>query len=166
MKWYAKAAAQGDPTAQANLGDMYEHGTGTREDWVEAARWYAKSAARDNAGGLLWLGRAYQFGIGVPQNRKAAIEAFQKASFLGHAQARYFAQHLQSRGNFIGFREERVRRLQARQPLLLQRPGAGASVATRRYEASSVSTACGSTGFARWTSKPAARVLSRSASVP
>lgn len=106
VQWYAKAAAQGDATAQANLGDMYEHGTGTREDWVEAARWYAKSAAQDNAGGLFRLGRAYQFGIGVPQNRKAAIEAFQKASFLGHAQARYFAQHLQSRGNFIGFRDE------------------------------------------------------------
>jgi len=42
----------------------------------------------------------------VPQNRKAAIETFQKASFLGYAQARYFAQHLQSGGDFIGFRDE------------------------------------------------------------
>jgi len=37
---------------------------------------------------------------------KLAIEWFQKAGFLGNAQARYFAQHLLSRGNFVGFRNE------------------------------------------------------------
>jgi hypothetical protein len=41
-----------------------------------------------------------------PQNRKLAIEWFQKAGFLGNAQARYVAQHLLSRGNFVGFRNE------------------------------------------------------------
>ncbi len=106
VRWYAKAAAQNDATAQANLGDMYERGTGTREDWVEAARWFAKSAAQDNATGHFRLGRAYQFGIGVAQNRRSAIADFQKASFLGHAQARSFAQQLQSPGNVIGFRDE------------------------------------------------------------
>ncbi len=106
MKWYSRAASQGESTAQANLGDMFEHGTGTREDWIEAARWYGKSAELDNANGQFRLGRAYQFGIGVHQNRKAAVHWFQKAGFQGHAQARYFAQHLLSRGNFVGFRDE------------------------------------------------------------
>ena len=106
VKWYRRAAAQGDAAAESNLGGMYEDGKGVPEDWVEAARWYRTSAARDNASGQFRLGRAYQFGIGVPQNRKLAIEWFQKAGFLGNAQARYFAQHLLSRGNFVGFRNE------------------------------------------------------------
>jgi hypothetical protein len=105
-KWYGRAAAQGDASAQANLGNLYERGRGVREDWVEAARWYQKSADADGTSGEFALGRAYQFGIGVPQNRKLAIYWFQKAGFQGHAQARYFAQHLQSRGNFVGFRDE------------------------------------------------------------
>ena len=106
VKWYRRAAAQGDAAAEGNLGGMYEDGQGVPEDWVEAAKWYRTSAARDNASGQFRLGRAYQFGIGVPQNRKLAIEWFQKAGFLGNAQARYFAQHLLSRGNFVGFRNE------------------------------------------------------------
>ena len=44
--------------------------------------------------------------VGVHQNRKLAVEWVQKASFNGNAQARCFAQHLLSRGNFIGFRNE------------------------------------------------------------
>jgi hypothetical protein len=84
----------------------YEDGKGVPEDWIEAAKWYRKAAVRDNASGEFRLARAYQFGIGVPQNRKLAIEWFQKAGFLGNAQARYFAQHLLSRGNFVGFRNE------------------------------------------------------------
>jgi uncharacterized protein len=106
VKWYRRAADQGDATAQANLGGMYEDGAGVPEDWGEAARWYRKSAEQDNASGQFRLGRAYQFGIGVHQNRKLAVEWFQKASGNGNAQARYFAQHLLSRGNFIGFRNE------------------------------------------------------------
>ena len=101
-----RAAGQGDAAAESNLGGMYEDGNGVPEDWVEAARWYGKSAARGPRGGQFSLGRAYQFGIGVPQNRKLAIEWFQKAAFLGNAQARFFAQHLLSRGNFVGFRDE------------------------------------------------------------
>ena len=56
-----------------------EGGSGIHEDWIEAARWYTKSAAQDHAAGQFSLGRA---------------------------QARYFAQHLLSRGNFVGFRDE------------------------------------------------------------
>jgi len=106
VKWYRRSAEQGDAAAESNLGMMYEDGAGVREDWIEAARWYRKAAERDNASGQFRLGRAYQFGIGVHQNRKLAIDWFQKAGFNGNAQARYFAQHLLSRGNFVGFRNE------------------------------------------------------------
>lgn len=106
VKWYRKAADQGDAAAQSNLGSMYEEGKGVPENWIEAAKWYRQAAERDSPSGQFRLGRAYQFGIGVPQNRTLAIQWFQKASVGGNAQARYFAQHLLSPGNFVGFRNE------------------------------------------------------------
>ena len=102
-----RAAGQDDATAQSNLGSMYERGTGVREDWVEAARWYTRSAAQDHASGPVQPGARLPVrdrGAAEPQ---LAVEWFQKASFQGHAQARFFAQHLLSRGNFIGFRDRR-----------------------------------------------------------
>lgn len=92
--------------AHAGLGEDLARCQSSVWPRFEAARWSGKSAGQDHAAGQFSLGRAYQFGIGVPQNRKLAVEWFQKASFQGPAQARYFAQHLLSRGNFIGFRDE------------------------------------------------------------
>jgi TPR repeat protein len=40
MKWYGKAAQQGDGTAQAMLGLMYERGMGVKPDAVQAYKWY------------------------------------------------------------------------------------------------------------------------------
>ncbi len=106
FKWYSKAATQGEVKAQNNLGQMYEEGRGVTENWVEAAKWYRKSAEQNNPNGQFSLGRAYQFGIGVPQSRSEAITWFSLAAAQGHGQADYSVRHLQSRGNFIGFRNE------------------------------------------------------------
>ena len=46
MKWYRKAANQGDADAQNNLGLMYNKGQGVMEDYVEAYKWYSLSAAQ------------------------------------------------------------------------------------------------------------------------
>ena len=42
VKWYRKAADQGDASAQNNLGLMYEFGRGVRRNYTEAVRWYRK----------------------------------------------------------------------------------------------------------------------------
>ena len=44
MKWYTKAAEQGDAGAQYNLGNCYRAGTGVKKDEKEAVKWYTKSA--------------------------------------------------------------------------------------------------------------------------
>ena len=46
MKWYRKAADQGDSTAQYNLGFMYASGHGMPQDYVTAHMWFDLSAAR------------------------------------------------------------------------------------------------------------------------
>jgi TPR repeat protein len=52
LKWYRKAAKQGLPQAQSNLGVMYDLGQGVPQDYVRAHMWYSIAAATlsgDNA---------------------------------------------------------------------------------------------------------------------
>ena len=62
VKWYRKAAEQGDPIAQSSLGDCYASGEGVPKDMVEAEKWYRKSAEQgfnysaqfERAEGVTW----------------------------------------------------------------------------------------------------------------
>ena len=49
MKWYRKAAEQGDADAQYNLGISYDRGEGVPQDYVEAVKWYRKAAEQGDA---------------------------------------------------------------------------------------------------------------------
>mgnify|MGYP002130524370 CR=1 FL=1 len=46
VKWFRKAADQGDATAQFNLGSMYANGQGTAQDYAQALRWYQAAAGQ------------------------------------------------------------------------------------------------------------------------
>ncbi len=46
MKWYRKAAAQGDAEGQIKLGSLYENGRGVPQDSMEAMRLYRVAAER------------------------------------------------------------------------------------------------------------------------
>lgn len=91
---YAKAlqiwrplADEGFPTAQVNLGLMYENGRGVQQDYAEAAQWFRKAADRGDAQGQLNLGRLYRLGQGVPQNRIDAAKWYRNAANQGLAKA-------------------------------------------------------------------------------
>ena len=43
---HRKAADQGDPLAQDNLGHKYTNGEGVPQDYVEAYKWYSLAASR------------------------------------------------------------------------------------------------------------------------
>ena len=45
VKWYRKAAEQGDAAAQYNLGLMYANGQGVPQDYVQAYKWISIAAA-------------------------------------------------------------------------------------------------------------------------
>ena len=45
-KWYRKAAAQGQVSAQNDLGVMYDKGQGVPQDYVQAHMWYNLAASR------------------------------------------------------------------------------------------------------------------------
>jgi hypothetical protein len=44
VKWYRKAAEQGDARAQLNLGLMYAEGTSITQDYIQAYMWFDLSA--------------------------------------------------------------------------------------------------------------------------
>ena len=44
VKWYTKAAEEGNPDAQCLLGDSYYHGRGVLKDYVQAYMWYDLSS--------------------------------------------------------------------------------------------------------------------------
>ena len=46
MKWFLKAAEEGERYAPYNLGLMYEHGEGIDTDKKEAFLWYSIAGAR------------------------------------------------------------------------------------------------------------------------
>ncbi len=51
VKWYRKAAEQGNARAQYSLGFMYGKGQGVSQDYVRAHMWYSLSAANGGKDG-------------------------------------------------------------------------------------------------------------------
>jgi uncharacterized protein len=68
MRWYRKAAEQGDGLAQDRIGRLYEEGWGVAQDYHEAMRWYQQGAERGNAYAQKNIGRLYYLGRGVTQD--------------------------------------------------------------------------------------------------
>ena len=87
VKWYRKAAEQGDAAAQCGLGFSYAIGQGVSQNFTEAVKWFRKSAEQGNADAQFYLGVSYAQGQGVPQDYAEAVKWCRKAAEQGHALA-------------------------------------------------------------------------------
>jgi TPR repeat protein/serine/threonine protein kinase len=89
VRWYTRAASQGDPRAEAGLGFMYEHGRGgLLQDEAEAVHWYTRAASRGNPRGQAGIGSMYEHGHGgLPQSDSEAVRWYTRAAEQGNAQA-------------------------------------------------------------------------------
>ena len=97
IRWFRRAAEQGDAAAQALLGDgsaqfniglMYAFGRGVQQDHYEAVRWYRRAAEQGFADAQL-LGVSYDQGQGVPQDCAEAVRWYRRAAEQGLADAQY-----------------------------------------------------------------------------
>lgn len=86
-EWLEKAAGQGIPTAQNNLGLLYLRGEGVDEDPQTAARWLGAAANAGLAESQCRLGLMYERGRGVDQDSKTACMWLSLAAERGHARA-------------------------------------------------------------------------------
>ena len=85
VRWFRRAAEQGDASGQNNLGVMYSRGRGVRQDDSEAVRWYRRAAEQGHALGQNNLGVRYRDGLGVVQDYGEAVRWFRRAAEQGHA---------------------------------------------------------------------------------
>lgn len=78
IRWYRKAAEQGQPNAQTSLGFVYLNGEGglARDD-AEAARWYLKAAEQGERLARWQLAWMSMEGRGVPQDEGEALKWYE-----------------------------------------------------------------------------------------
>lgn len=89
LKWFQRAAQQGEPGAMYRLGYMYYSGQGVPQNVPEAVRWFKKSACEGFAVAQYTLGRMFSTGQGVPQNHSEALRWFYHAAEQGYAPAQH-----------------------------------------------------------------------------
>ena len=82
-------AAKGEAWAQYDLGLMYAHGQGAKQNYREAVRWYRLAAEQGVAGAQLNLGVMYDQGRGVPQDYQEAVKWYRLAAEQGDASAQH-----------------------------------------------------------------------------
>ncbi len=83
VEWYRKAAEQGLPVAQNDLGALYAEGRGVSDE-KKALEWFRKAAEQEYAPAQSNLGWMYGRGRGVQRNRDEAVKWLRKAAANGH----------------------------------------------------------------------------------
>lgn len=87
LEWFGKAAAQDDPEAQFELGQMHAQGLGTRQDFEKAAHWYLRAAEQGHAKAAFNLGFLHAHGQGVEQDYGKAYQWYRISERSGHESA-------------------------------------------------------------------------------
>ncbi len=85
VKWFRKAADQGNARAQNNLGAMFQDGRGVPKNDEEAVKWLRKAADQGSALAQNNLGYSYASGQGVSKNDEEAVKWYRMAADQGNA---------------------------------------------------------------------------------
>ncbi len=94
LRWRRKAADDGDPVAQVNLGFIYLVGKPVVQDYGEAAHWFGRAANQGQPLAEASLAELYEKGQGVTQDREMAIYWYRKAAARGFSNATIQLQRL------------------------------------------------------------------------
>lgn len=97
--WFYRAAEQGHPGAQFNLGLLYAEGHGVPQDSAKAVEWFSKAAAQGNVDAQNNLGVMYLIGEGVAKDTQKSIEWFEKAAAQGNQDAKENLEAIRAAGN-------------------------------------------------------------------
>ena len=90
VRWWKKAAEQGDVTAEGNLGTAYGLGMGVPKDNAESVRWHTKAAENGNAASQFSLGMFYLQGAGVPKDEAEGVKWLRKSAEQGNADGEFW----------------------------------------------------------------------------
>ncbi|WP_409562392.1 sel1 repeat family protein [Hyphomicrobium sp. MC8b] len=81
------AAANGDSSAQFEVGARFAEGEGVPQNFAEAAKWYQRSAEQGFALAQYRLGTLYERGLGLKADRKQASTWYLRAAEQGNIKA-------------------------------------------------------------------------------
>jgi len=96
-----RLGAQGNASAQNQLGQMYATGRGVPQDLTTARRWYEKAAAQGHAWAQTQLGQLSADGLGMPQDYTKARQWWEQAAAQGVSQAQYNLAQLYANGRGV-----------------------------------------------------------------
>jgi hypothetical protein len=96
-----RLGAQGNASAQNQLGQMYANGRGVPQDLTTARKWYEKAAAQGHAWAQNQLGQLSADGLGVQQDYKKARYWWEQAAAQGVSQAQYNLAQLYANGRGV-----------------------------------------------------------------
>lgn len=90
LKWWTKAAEQGDLCSQRCLWSCYYSGnSGIRKNYKKAFHWLEQAALQNDDESQFMLGVCHYNGQGVQKSREKAFECFKMAAESGHPDAQY-----------------------------------------------------------------------------
>jgi thiol-disulfide isomerase/thioredoxin len=96
-----RAAEQGDPEAQSQLGDLYQRGNGVPEDDAEAVAWFRRAAGQGYADAQFRLGFVYSNGEGVSPDEVESLGWFRRAAEQGYADAQFLLGFVYANGEGV-----------------------------------------------------------------
>lgn len=86
---FKRAADEGNPRAQLNVGVFYDKGLVVAQDRMQAAEWYRRAADAGVALAQFNLGTLYFEGLGVEQDYTTALDWYSRAAFAGNGDAQF-----------------------------------------------------------------------------
>jgi TPR repeat protein len=89
LKEWLPLAESGDPSAQFNIGLMYESGQGVPQNDAEAVKWYRLAADQGEPSAQYNLGVMYEYGKGVPLSYDEALRLYHLAAQQDISDAQY-----------------------------------------------------------------------------
>ncbi len=81
------AAANGDPSAEFEVGAQLAEGKGTTQNFKDAAKWYQRSASKGFVQAQYRLGTLYERGLGVKADQPRAEDWYMRAAEQGNVKA-------------------------------------------------------------------------------
>jgi localization factor PodJL len=81
------AAANGDPSAEFQVGARLAEAKGPAQNFAEAAKWYQRAASKDFAQAQYRLGTLYERGLGIKTDPAKAESWYKRAAELGNIKA-------------------------------------------------------------------------------
>jgi len=84
VKWYRKAAEQGNAQAQVKLGLYYFKSEGVATNFHEGVKWYRQAAKKADASAQVCLGICYAQGVGVVKDSDEAVKRFRRGAVQGN----------------------------------------------------------------------------------